>query len=482
MKIKSREELNKDYNEIDILLKDLLPKYIALNKNMIHDVSKRLSAKGILTGFTSGVFMGIKSTSELTEVEQLGSFLKAVYEQGMEYKNNPLYKNNLILPDLEKLNPSLYYEDVELKRIDEYQVERKEKTNIIRFDNARQTSEFSWKIDKLEWKTLVDLFNNGLINYNIRTQRQTTKKLYKGQVIEKITINPRSVKEIKQAYKEGTFFPNAITLNIRQNGHERFKVTDKYPREDKDRAEDEKIKIVEIEVTDESVVDIIDGMHRLMAAVELLEEDPNATNWTEVNLYYLDENRAVDFIRQENKRNEIEEQHIEKISYDNVGINIAKSLNSDRSCRLLGNVAEDMMKLKVQNKMVELLTLGNAINQNFIDIKTESAKMFKVKKYLAKFSNFFIDHYEGYFNAKSENINIYQRNNMFYGIVGLASELYEVEGWEYILLELLEKIEIDDLLSKVTTRRTPKPQDIKNIINAFRNLYKDNKERMNING
>ncbi|KOA77335.1 hypothetical protein [Clostridium botulinum] len=455
MKIKSRDELGKNKNEIDKLLEQELPKMYALYPKMVYDVAEQLEDKNITIGTISGLFGGITPTYKLEEVDELGSFLKAIYEVGTKYSKNKI----LIIPNLEKLNPENFYTETEINSINLYKKEVSKENNIIKL-YVRKNAENHYVCPYISMVEYVDYYKRGLIIYNPNTQRETTKKMVKGQINEFITIHQENVNKIYNDLKNDRFNPNMLTLNIRDN------------EGDDPQFDDGGMNVgdfgwlkIKVDGRQHSYVDLLDGQHRTSAQEIYVEEYPNTDKYNMLNVFVFNEEQAIHHIIQENSGTKIDENSLQRRDPDNKGVAMAKELKT-LSKELKGKVANDLIELTKHCQYTDVLTLGSAIN-NYFDI--DGRKEYReIRSYLSKFFDVAIDCYKDYFNKSNlQPKELFYRKNTFIAFCDIAKKLYKFKDWEDKAFDIFEKLSIEEVESVSGNKKILKPNDYKIISNKL---------------
>jgi hypothetical protein len=129
-------------------------------------------------------------------------------------------------------------------------------------------------IDQLiEWRNL------NKIKYNPRTQRRLTEKKSKGIVVKVITLFEDALDAIRELMEHNEFISDDITFNVDPTYYESPRII--------------KGKLV---IPKESVIDIIDGFHRLKEMLEVKDFNPSWSYTCIVNIVMFDEEKANRFI------------------------------------------------------------------------------------------------------------------------------------------------------------------------------------------
>lgn len=215
---------------------------------------------------------------------------------------------------MQTLDPSkleYYFTDKEIKKFSKlkYEPER------IKFPlelPAVQISEDQWMC-VIDVKLLMLLRDAQLIEYNEHTQRTLTRVERAGTEIYKITLNPKAVEGIKQSFLRGTYIPNTITLNMPEDTDFDYLFTKDGPT----------LVIDNIEH-----FDILDGYHRYIAMSELYNADPNFEYTMELRIVSFREEKARQFIWQEDQKTKMSKVNSESFNQYKPSNVITKRISS----------------------------------------------------------------------------------------------------------------------------------------------------------
>lgn len=163
-------------------------------------------------------------------------------------------------------------------------------TNTIVIQDVIEVKEdVEFLVAKISAKDLTDIFR--AVSWNPFAQRETTVRVVAGYgAIKTPTIYQKNVDSIKAKMKEGSFKANMISLNILRTDNE----TELFEYNKETR---------ELTFTKGkgSVLDCIDGFHRLIAISELVQENPEFADniHMQLKIWHLDIAEASDFVKQE---------------------------------------------------------------------------------------------------------------------------------------------------------------------------------------
>ena len=198
--------------------------------------------------------------------------------------------NNVFRANMEM---KTYFSDKEIVRFSSLKADYL-KTDIypIRISPVIEIAEDQW-VTKISIDLLKEFYDNQLIIYNPRTQRQLKQRRRGQDVSYTIDIVSSSVKAIEGLMSKGEFVPNALTLNLNVDD----------PEVDFDIVGSELI-------LNSGKFDIIDGFHRFRAAINTKIKNPDFQFNFILNIMNFTEDKACQYIEQEDKRNKISKSYL----------------------------------------------------------------------------------------------------------------------------------------------------------------------------
>lgn len=267
------------------------------------------------------------------------------------------------------------------------------------------------------------LYSAKLIKYNFRTQRNP-KLIKRREGFKKVpNTNPSAVTEIADKIRKKKYTPNTITFNLNKDKMHDFR----YDRDKK------RLVILEGDI------DILDGWHRCLSLMALLLTNPELRINFEIRFVNYSESRAAEFVKQEDIRNKISEQHLASIDVSDLSNSVTKEINENIESDMRGKIATD----KVYIREGIALTMFTTVSKT-IDVLWELVARFDVNKlsnYLIKFFNKLIEiNQEELFTNIKENkkLNYINHEGMFVFYLTLAKEIQKYEDWEEKLVKVIE--------------------------------------------
>lgn len=176
-------------------------------------------------------------------------------------------------------------------------------------------------IGKINVSTLMKLRQAQLINYNVNTQRVLQKIVKGDKETYKISLNQKSVSEIRKSFEEGNFISNVITLNIPLDSESDFYYD----------SDSSSLIIKSLES-----FHILDGYHRFVAIGQIWDLNNNFEYQMELRLTHWDETKAKTFIWQDNKKTFMKKVDRESFNLNNEANIIVERLNNNVFCNMKG--------------------------------------------------------------------------------------------------------------------------------------------------
>lgn len=277
---------------------------------------------------------------------------------------------------------NLYFTDNEIEVLSSEKVEDKTITFPLVFKDIVQISEDQW-IGRTSFQELMAMKDARLINYDENEQR-TFRHIKSGNTeIMRVFINKKSVQEIKEAFKNGRYIPDDITLNIPQGSEFTFG--------------NNTLKIYSL-VNDK--FNIIDGYHRWLGMAEIYNFDKEFDYPMEIRFVNYSTEKANQFIYQKDQKTQMKKTDSASYNQYNVANRIVKRLNEDPMSNLQGMIARNDGLIKEAdfadvvdsfyvkgkefgNETSAVVTIKNDIQKKFNSL-SESNPKYLNKKYTVK--------------------------------------------------------------------------------------------------
>ena len=210
-----------------------------------------------------------------------------------------------------------------------------------------EIAEDQW-IGRVTVKELMILRNAQVINYNEKTQR-VMKRINKGtEEIYAISLNKKAIREMEELFRNGTFIPNTITLNMPEgtnfnyrNGTLTIKKLDHF--------------------------DITDGYHRYIAMSNLYNMDKNFDYPMELRITNYTEDKSRQLIWQEDQKTKMSRIDSESMNANETSNKIVQRLNVNSSCNLSGMI-------NANNGVINSAELAEAIRATYLQARKMTSK------------------------------------------------------------------------------------------------------------
>ncbi len=228
-------------------------------------------------------------------------------------------------------------------------------------------------------KFLMELRDAQLINYNAETQRALERMLAGENVVYRPYINARAVEEIADAYKDGKFIPNTISLNISEDD-----INADYYYSEKDRV---------LVINNITAFDIFDGYHRYLGMARVYDLDHDFDAPMELRITTFSVSKAKQFIFQEDHKTKM--RVVDAKSYDqrNGGNVVVGRLQSDTSCYLFDKIA-------LRGGLIDSAVLGQIITKLYFPKKPDTQSIIQATKSIKTRLNSFVEQYDEYISKE----------------------------------------------------------------------------------
>lgn len=367
------------------------------------------------------------------------------------------------------VNPKDYFTERQIKEVKTtYEAIEEEKITFpYTFENVIKINDEMFFV-QISDKNLKRLLDSNLIQYNPEVQREARTKTDKeGNIIQIPKVFPKSIKEIKQLRKTGELFSTVLTFNARLGTSE---TGEELVYDSKNNT---------LTITEGTLLDCLDGFHRLTALSQALTEDPSMDEMIfPLCIVNFSTKIAQNYFSQINTTNPIDKSRLSEMNQNKQSNFIAKQIQLNSELR--GKVSTSDRIAPKSNFLVSFYILSNAIEEVF-NIKDKLTAI-EVSRYLTDFFNSLV---LNFYNEFHENIvevrekSLINANQMFYGYVVLAKRMRD----ENIPLSYLKDIVSDIDFSKenpLWTEMGVLNQDL-NVKNNIKNKIKQFFMNLNLN-
>lgn len=321
----------------------------------------------------------------------------------------------------ERINPKNIFSENDLKESLHVYKEKKLSQQTLTFKNVTQINDEIWDVPFVSCRELIKGFDNGIINYNLKAQREAKKKEVLGQEILVPKIFDDKIREIAEELVNDTYIPvDSTIINILKTGAEKID----YNRDTKE------LTLHKVEL---STNDLIDGGNRTEASRLALSINPNLPDTIGFGLKVTNFTLAKSqkCIKQINKQTPISKERVKSFEPTKY-MKIAKELNKmeDEETNILyKRLGDSINDLKVFNKISTIQILADGIENSFKDILTEKSKVYTdILDYLFEFFNVYLGNFYEFIEdaEKARENTVLLDMNMFLVHTQVARELYHL--------------------------------------------------------
>ena len=379
-----------------------------INKKVLTSVKNELLNVGILSGTVQDLFTQRIPTEQISEdvLYYLSKSLSRVLNKDV-------------------INPIDYFTHEEIEEIERTgftNLSSEDETVPFTIKGVTQVSYDHWVVFMSARELVEKFYHRGRIRYRIETQRQPTIEKVGGVLIKTPTIVNKSIEEIKTRLLKGKFITNYITINsIKPDTFKYNPVTG------------------ELEVND--ILDILDGFHRSMAMVRALSEG-DINHITGINITNYDTQKALDFIEQEDHRNQMSRRFIKSLDKENKSNILIDMINRNEYSDLSGKIVTDRSLIRWGDALTLTDIMQKGVDRYF---KLETMSQVKdVEKFLVEGFNHIIGLYPNYFIKnikKGKKVSVMAHENMFLGYLYILNEIKNTENWKDELESILKNID-----------------------------------------
>ena len=302
----------------------------------------------------------------------------------------------------------------------------------------------------------------GKLVYNMKTQRTGVMRKLGNNMIIVPYINEKSVQSIKGEMKKNKFYSNMVAFNVTPDFDHKLEYN---PLE----------KSLTID-TDIFEIAVSDGWHRLSAAVEAIEEDPNLQGELYLKITNTSIEKTQEFIRQQAKINILDLDSLEKYNPNNRVTLFIKNINTD------GNESSNVLYRRIDmdvNMPNTWITYENfkegLVLSGFADDIIKANKTLDI----SEMENFIVKFFHKFYGiAKDNNIKINEKMTDITFIMGLLITCHKYFSKREINIEnmniFLKKFKYTT--TKYTYDYPLKFKDQQNMIKKFDRLLEVKKD------
>lgn len=337
--------------------------------------------------------------------------------------------------DDQRLNLSGYFSQKEIKNVKKFEFEEPKQVKLPYTISGvlRVTSEDF--LTAMSYKDIADLWINKILTYNFQTQRLSKKKINaKGVITEKADVKTKSVKSIKKLMLEGKYNPSTLLFNVLVDGKSSISFEDG-----------------DLTINEGSTVNIIDGMHRLMAIVEIIEESPDFEGYMNIDLKHYPIEKAQKLLAITNTVNRFDKTLVKYYGGEEFSQEVTKYL---MTLPVLQNRIEIKTAIDKKITITNFAILSESIQASFAPETTKDK--YDAQDVLKRFYEYLIPSFEDELvknRIKNLEVSWLSHHNMHVGFIAIAKKLYDKYGKEFPvdkIVEVINGINFDRETSELT--------------------------------
>lgn len=338
--------------------------------------------------------------------------------------------------DKEKLDVEKYFTEDEIivysQKIDR---KKQDRDIVIKAGNWMKVEDDQYVIKIYPDELMYDYINRDKINYNPETQRYlTTIKTREGNEIQVITFDEDACGEIFDDMLNNFYISDMLALNVNPDYYLPPKVVNG-----------------DIIIPSKSVIDLIDGYHRLKAAINTKIRKPEWNQPLTFFLFICDTQKARRYILQEDEKIHLTKEQVEKTDELNPVIFIIEKLKKDVNF-ILRDTIKDHKETVINKTITRVFNPKKLYPEN----RPEAVKIYHFIK---------------------NNINDYIENNNLFGIeiskekwfIFLYTLKYCMDNKKEFH-DIINKLDIDSIEKKMDFTKTPSNKHYKIMKGVLKNV------------
>lgn len=408
------------------VLQDSLREAIAdINRRPSH-VIKTLQEKALnMYNFTGGEFMYIlngRTPIDTMSEDTMYKVAKVLYEY---ISSNPSEFN------VKNIDVDEYFFDNEQKKYNNKYNRKTIDKDIVR-EHYIPIADDQIQISFTN-KELAQLASMSKIHYNPETQRNLTTIETANGTVQKVTIDEKSYNDIFESMYNDDYIPDLLTFNIDPDSNEQPRIVNNTAI-----------------IPSGTIIDCIDGYHRLKAAIAVTKLKPDWNINFPVMLTGFDVKKSKRYIIQEDKKTHLSEKQVTEDDQDDAANFIINKLKSSDYLKDSGIQSISFQLNKIINSIFSPDKLKNA------EARQKALTLFK--------------------NIESEMNNLIENNEW------IGKEFTKEEWFVYLYLmdyswnlnknfeEVIKKINIDNILGQLSITNEPVPRHFKLMKEVVKNV------------
>lgn len=319
-----------------------------------------------------------------------------------------------------ELNPEEHFSKREIDKSKRYKRKNGEFEYPYTFNGVLKSSDTEY-VAIVSYSEVKMLWDNQFLTYNLQSQRLPKRKFKKdGTVQLKEDVNLKSVKKITELMLSGEYKSNALLFNILVDGNDHVE----YDEGD-------------LTVYEGTTVNLIDGMHRVQAAINALDINPELEGNFPVIIRHLPLTEAQNLLSQVNTVNPFDKTLTKFYGNEKLSAKIARDVMNIPELR--DRISIKTTISKKSNDLTNFSILSETIEEVFEPQTTKDR--FDIVDVLKKFFGYLIGYFEDEFVTKfheTREKSWINHHNTFVGYIVIAKKLYDKYGKDYPVDKIAE--------------------------------------------
>ncbi|PLR72224.1 DNA sulfur modification protein DndB [Bacillus sp. UMB0728] len=408
--LKDRRELE------DKLIKTIVNSKLKTEKDKVEDIKLHLSKNyQIGSGKIQKFLNNPKKEIEDLDIRELYLFTEQVFSK----------TGNM------EIDPDTYFTDIDIRESRQFSGLTEAKKSEIDFPitvtNAQVVGNSAYMVT-LDIKVIDKLLTSQLLHYNYDLQREAKYTRRKDKVIIEPTLNMKNVTEIQSHLLQGTLVPTVLVFNAATRSAESGTelIFDS--------------KKMELTITKDTKLDVVDGFHRCRASQLALQQNPELNFNFAVLITNYSTKKSQQYQAQLAKATPLSKTRIQELEANRLSDTVVQQLREESELR--GKISQTNRIHSLNKELVTYNVLADTIDEEFkMNTRADAAD---VGDYLTEVFSFLIGSYpEEFINnlAESRKNTIINDNNMFVGYLVLARRMMENGLKEREIRNLIKNID-----------------------------------------
>lgn len=343
-------------------------------------------------------------------VEQVLSNLSILENEETDIREAILFVEQFFINTKRKeLDPENWWTPYEMKEARQYYPLRDEELYKFPYviENVSMIKHNVWSV-VLDVRTIAKWMETMALSYNYEIQRQSTIKVRRNMVIERPTVFPKNVEEIKNLMNTGELGVTTLAFNAALGTADEG---DELEYGTKKRT---------LTINEGSRIDILDGFHRCLASLEAYNMNQDIDFRFNVLFSSYSTPEARQYQAQLAKATPLPKSRIDELGAEILAATTIQQLRANSDLR--GKVSSNDRPERAAGELVSHKVLLEAIDKEFP--MSTRAEAYEVADWLGVYFDILIGRNQAEFLGKGKS-SLMSIGQMFVGYVALAAEMKE---------------------------------------------------------